>query len=189
MYVRYLIRYTLFLEIFSCLRFCRRLKHELNSFDEEFFEQLEDLKYKYTELQGIVGEDPMIKKLRAEHKKITSDMDNVGGYRSIDDLPWTRRDPTTIADKSSMTGSLYRRREGIVSEMPPSQATLLRNTGNPLDSGMGGKTISLCEQRLIYAMDELADPLKTIRELCRKYVHINLVLSIVIFIAILFCVV
>ena len=148
----------------------------MNSFDEEFFEQLEDLKYKYTELQGIVGEDPMIKKLRAEHQKITSDIDNTDGYRSIEDLPWTRRDPSTIADKSSMTGSMYKRREGIVSEMPPQKSSRNStrnngnngNNGNPMDSGLGGKTISLCEQRLIYAMDELSDPLKTLRDLCRK---------------------
>lgn len=36
----------------------KRLKEELSSFDSNFFEELEDLKYRYCKLQEIVGEDP-----------------------------------------------------------------------------------------------------------------------------------
>ena len=82
-------------------------------------------------------------------------------------LPWTRRDPSTIADKASMSASLYRRRDGTIldSTNPMNSSVLV----NPL-SAVHGKsgTVSLCEERLMYAMDELPDPLKTVRDICRQ---------------------
>ncbi len=38
-----------------------KLKQEIRAFDGEFFEQLEDLKYRYAQLQDVLGEDPLMR--------------------------------------------------------------------------------------------------------------------------------
>ncbi len=117
----------------------------------------------------MVGEDPVIANLRVRQKGIDSQLEkenstNGPAARSIDDLPWTRRDPTRVADKAALSGMIYRRRDGIVRDEGHA-----RSSGQASDNlPVGGKTISTCEQRLMRAMDELADPLKSVRDLCRK---------------------
>ena len=62
-----------------------RLKHELGVFDPEFFDQLEELKYKYTQLQGIVGEDPVIRVLRDRTREREREGVSPSMHRSIDE--------------------------------------------------------------------------------------------------------
>lgn len=80
--------------------------------------------------------------------------------------------PNTIADKSSLNSPLF--------QLPSSTRPKIKETTSSLSElGTKGKPAasetkqpSLCEQRLMYAMDELADPLQGVRELCRKYVAV-----------------
>ena len=37
-----------------------RLRKEMSAFDTSFFEELEDLKYRYSRLQDIMGADPYV---------------------------------------------------------------------------------------------------------------------------------
>ena len=55
-----------------------RLKRELSTFDVNFFDQLEDLKYRYAALQEIVGENPSTGPLPLQHVRTPSD------YRPLD---------------------------------------------------------------------------------------------------------
>lgn len=75
-----------------------RLKKELGSFDGEFFEQLEDLKHRYSRLQEIVGEDPIGRE---------------GGARSsalpLDRLSWSVRNSMTAMDRAGLTSPLVSR--------------------------------------------------------------------------------
>lgn len=145
-----------------------RLKQELGVFDADFFEQLEDLKYKYKELVDVVGEDPLIQQLQARKNSFEDQLgrESTRKDHSIDALPWTRRDPSTIADKASMSASLYRRREGKV--LGGSGAGGVGPALPPSGKRLGMNTASLCEQRLMHAIDELPDPLKSVREVCRQ---------------------
>lgn len=145
-----------------------RLKKELGVFDSDFFEQLEDLKYRYKELVDVVGEDPLIQQLQRRQSGLEEQLgyENTRKDRSIDALPWTRRDPSTIADKASMSASMYRRREGKV--LGGSGAGGVGPALPPSGKRMGMDTASLCEQRLMHAIDQLGDPLKAVREICRQ---------------------
>jgi len=74
-----------------------RLKKEIGSFDSEFFEQLEDLKYRYSRLQEIVGEDPSA----AGTKK--------GSALPLDRLSWSVRNSMTAMDRAGLTSPLVSR--------------------------------------------------------------------------------
>lgn len=81
-----------------------RLKKEIGSFDTEFFEQLEDLKYRYTRLQEIVGEDPT----RNLGNPITDPRIRGGGL-PLDRLSWSVRNSMTAMDRAGLTSPLVSR--------------------------------------------------------------------------------
>lgn len=79
-----------------------RLKKEIGSFDSEFFEELEDLKYRYSRLQEIVGEDP------------TNTSSGIAGRTSssalpLDRLSWSVRNSMTAMDRAGLTSPLVSR--------------------------------------------------------------------------------
>ena len=74
-----------------------RLKKEIGSFDSEFFEQLEDLKYRYSRLQEIVGEDPSATAARK------------GSALPLDRLSWSVRNSMTAMDRAGLTSPLVSR--------------------------------------------------------------------------------
>ena len=84
-------------------------------------------------------------------------------------LPWTRRDPATIADRASMSAALYRRRDGAVlgGAHPPLPAPAAHPITHSRAADIGG-AVSVCEERLMHALDELPDPLKAVRDICRQ---------------------
>ena len=81
-----------------------RLKKEMESFDSEFFEQLEDLKYRYSKLQEVVGEDP------ASTRAIPlTDPRIRGGGLPLDRLSWSVRNAMTAMDRAGLTSPLVNR--------------------------------------------------------------------------------
>jgi hypothetical protein len=81
-----------------------RLKKEMESFDSEFFEQLEDLKYRYSKLQEVVGEDP------ASTRAIPlTDPRIRGGGLPLDRLSWSVRSAMTAMDRAGLTSPLVNR--------------------------------------------------------------------------------
>jgi hypothetical protein len=81
----------------ALLRENERLKSEIAPFNAEFFEELEDLKYRYTRLQEIVGEEP-----RAAEGARTSAL-------PLDRLSWSVRNSMTAMDRAGLTSPLVSR--------------------------------------------------------------------------------
>lgn len=81
-----------------------RLKKEMESFDSEFFEQLEDLKYRYSKLQEVVGEDPTnTLAIPLTDPRIR------GGGLPLDRLSWSVRNAMTAMDRAGLTSPLVNR--------------------------------------------------------------------------------
>jgi Ca2+-binding EF-hand superfamily protein len=103
-----------------------RLKGELSSFDSEFWEQLEDLKYRYNHMQELVGSDQSQgnKFLRGYgNEKATvrpegnysrsSAMEKYrrsgeGGNLPLDSVGWAKRNPSTAMDNAALDTPLMR---------------------------------------------------------------------------------
>lgn len=75
-----------------------RLRSEIGAFDSEFFEQLEDLKYRYSRLQEVVGEDP-----------VTSTTNKRSNKLPLDRLSWSVRNSMTAMDRAGLTSPLVNR--------------------------------------------------------------------------------
>jgi hypothetical protein len=73
-----------------------RLKAEIAPFDAQFFEELEDLKYRYSRLQEIVGEDPAASEPRRS-------------ALPLDRLSWSVRNSMTAMDRAGLTSPLVSR--------------------------------------------------------------------------------
>jgi hypothetical protein len=73
-----------------------RLKAEIAPFDAQFFEELEDLKYRYSRLQEIVGEDPVASEPRRS-------------ALPLDRLSWSVRNSMTAMDRAGLTSPLVSR--------------------------------------------------------------------------------
>ena len=81
-----------------------RLKQEMQSFDVEFFEQLEDLKYRYSKLQEVVGEDPTsVRAVPLTDPRVR------GGGLPLDRLSWSVRNAMTAMDRAGLTSPLVSR--------------------------------------------------------------------------------
>jgi hypothetical protein len=74
----------------------QRLKAEIAPFDAQFFEELEDLKYRYSRLQEIVGEDPAASEPRRS-------------ALPLDRLSWSVRNSMTAMDRAGLTSPLVSR--------------------------------------------------------------------------------
>jgi hypothetical protein len=81
----------------ALLRENERLKSEIAPFNAEFFEELEDLKYRYIRLQEIVGEEP-----RAAEGARASAL-------PLDRLSWSVRNSMTAMDRAGLTSPLVSR--------------------------------------------------------------------------------
>ena len=131
---------------------CSLLRRELSAFDDQFFDELEQLKRGYVQLQGIAGQDPYFRDVGGCGKIVGEE---------IRGLPSTRRDPSRVSDRASIVSALHTRRTGIAkpSSWHPSEA---------IEEVPGsGTTISPCERHLMKAMRRLVNPLKVVRKLCR----------------------
>lgn len=88
----------------------KALKNTLNEFDAEFFEQLEDLKYRYARLQEIVGQSPAPTGsiISDERKENVSDVP--AAYRKsalpLDKLAWSARSSVNAMDRASYNSPL-----------------------------------------------------------------------------------
>lgn len=77
----------------------QRLKEEMRNFDGEFFEQLEDLKYRYSQLQEVLGEDPLLRASAKQHLNI-KDGSRSGQNLPLDKLAWSVRRSMTAIDRA-----------------------------------------------------------------------------------------
>ena len=126
-----------------------RLKAELTNFDGEFWEQLEDLKYRYKSLQGVVGRDgptadflrghsaegaitrpmyPDRQRSMAQYGDTAAGIASTGSRRSADGLPltsvsWAKRDSRTAMASAAMDTPLVRGRYGNTATVGPSSNT------------------------------------------------------------------
>lgn len=77
----------------SLLEENKALKKEISAFDVEFFEQLEDLKYRYVRMQEIVGADPSLLESTLKDSKLNENGDNSGNLTRkkspLDRLAWS----------------------------------------------------------------------------------------------------
>ena len=83
-----------------------RLREEVGCFDAQFFEELEDLKYRYARLQEVVGEDP--RDPRLPHNATVG----AGGRSTalpLDRLSWSVRNSMTAMDRAGLTSPLVSR--------------------------------------------------------------------------------
>jgi len=100
-----------------------RLKQELKAFDGEFWEQLEDLKYRYNKLQGVVGEDSKTKGFLQGYgtqgaivrnsgedtgRSFMATMDRSGA--PLDSVAWAKRNATTAMDSAALDTPLMQGR-------------------------------------------------------------------------------
>lgn len=106
-----------------------RLRSELSAFDSAFWEQLEDLKFRYSRLQEVVGEEPEASDRGAFPLRPKS---AVGGVQRpqglpLDGLPWSTRNAMTAMDRAGITSALARGRHGgssiAVESRPESRST------------------------------------------------------------------
>ena len=98
----------------------KRLKEEIAAFDVEFFEQLEDLKYRYSRMQEIVGADPAL----TSHSKSPTKL-------PLDRLAWSVRNSITALDKASDRSQLVAGRSSLdrtTTRVPPSENKKSMNT-------------------------------------------------------------
>ncbi len=96
-----------------------RLKTELKSFDGEFWEQLEDLKYRYNHLQELVGseksesskfikghgaERPTVRPLNPVNRSATMDQYRRSGESGLplDGVAWAKRNPSRAMDTAAL---------------------------------------------------------------------------------------
>jgi hypothetical protein len=91
-----------------------RLKREIGTFDAEFFEQLEDLKYRYSRLQEIVGESPdLAAGAGGAGGSGTLQRTGAGGVAGsvlpLDRLSWAVRSSMTAMDRAGLTSPLVSR--------------------------------------------------------------------------------
>eukprot|EP01034_Spumella_vulgaris_P022749 gene22749-28907_t len=95
-----------------------RLESEMAAFDPEFFEQLEDLKFRYSRLQEIVGETPMHSQspaLLSTHHSSAEQTDYLRsvskgkGSLPLDGLSWSVRNSMTAMDRAGLTSPLVSR--------------------------------------------------------------------------------
>lgn len=82
-----------------------RLKSEMSAFNSEFFEELEDLKFRYAKLQEIVGEDPLAPGVFGK-SKLSVPLTNDGGSDTTSKLPlsrlaWSVRNSMLAMDRAS----------------------------------------------------------------------------------------
>jgi hypothetical protein len=101
-----------------------RLRGEMSAFDPEFFEQLEDLKFRYSRLQEIVGESPSAggrgrdnssPALLSTHDRGESEHDYLKsvskgrGSLPLDGLSWSVRNSMTAMDRAGLASPLVNR--------------------------------------------------------------------------------
>lgn len=106
-----------------------RLRSELSAFDSVFWEQLEDLKFRYSRLQEVVGEEPEPSDGGSFPLRPRSAA--VGAQKSqglpLDGLPWSTRNAMTAMDRAGITSALARGRHGggsiAVDSRPESRST------------------------------------------------------------------
>lgn len=83
----------------------RKLKEEIGAFDSEFFEELEDLKYRYAKLQEIVGEDPLAKSsLYGRNQLLDGAVAAAGGDSGklpLNRLAWSVRNSMRAMDRAT----------------------------------------------------------------------------------------
>ena len=106
-----------------------RLRSELKAFDGEFWEQLEDLKFRYSRLQEVVGEEPDVTgrgiyPMRPKSSGGAPGKPSAQGQQPLDALPWSARNAMTAMDRAGITSSLARGRYGAMPlERPESRST------------------------------------------------------------------
>ena len=106
-----------------------RLKQELKAFDGEFWEQLEDLKFRYNRLQGVVGQDtqvkgflngygaepPVVRPVDASSATFRTSMDSSlrrSGDKTLplESVAWAKRNATTAMDSAALDTPLVKGR-------------------------------------------------------------------------------
>jgi hypothetical protein len=109
----------------SLLEENERLKKEMKAYDSNFFEEINDLKYRYTRLQEIVGEDPFLDNsistsLNSRHHPSVRSLSPKG--RKVADLPlnrlsWSTRSSMRAMDHANISSPLVRGRRNIEREL------------------------------------------------------------------------
>lgn len=81
-----------------------RLKSEMSAFDSEFFEELEDLKYRYAKLQEIVGGDPLAPSVYGKSKlsvPLTDEGKETTSKLPLSRMAWSVRNSMRAMDRAS----------------------------------------------------------------------------------------
>jgi hypothetical protein len=104
-----------------------RLKKEMKAYDSNFFEEINDLKYRYTRLQEIIGEDPYLdnsisSSLNSRHPGAAGGRSLSPTGRRVADLPlnrlsWSTRNSMRAIDHANISSPLVRGRRNIEKEL------------------------------------------------------------------------
>ena len=119
-----------------------RLKAEMSVFDREFFEEIEDLKFRYTKLQELVGDAPPVSdglEYLPVHSGVTAaavTAKPTGSKLPLDRLSWSVRQSMTAMDRAGITSQVAGQRIVARSANPYSYAPGGFNAGK-----MGNESI------------------------------------------------
>ena len=103
----------------------KRLKGEVEAFDSNFFEELEDLKYRYSRLQEMIGEDPFLDDSISRSLQIRHDRRQLTGQKTVGTLPlnrlsWAAKSSMRAIDHASYDSPLVQGRRALgMSGSPP----------------------------------------------------------------------
>jgi hypothetical protein len=96
-----------------------KLKNEVSAFDSNFFEELEDLKFRYSRLHEAVGEDPFLDDSLTRSLQTRHDRRNLAGEKMVslgalplNKLSWATKNAMKAIDHASYSSPLVRGRRG-----------------------------------------------------------------------------
>lgn len=130
------------------------LKRELGAFDTDFFEQLEDLKYRYTRLQELKGDAPPAVNPSTPYTTSTStrdesskDMSKDKSQLPLDRLAWSLRNSMTAMDRASWDSPLIKGRTGMgVTAPQPDEGYSSRSNPSAFTYAPGARGVAVREE-------------------------------------------
>eukprot|EP01033_Poteriospumella_lacustris_P002265 gene2265-1656_t len=173
----------------------QRLKKEIAAFDGDFFEELEDLKYRYAKLQEVIGEDPLAPSLFGKNQLPTPlndatvhDADGTSKL-PLSRLAWSVRNSMRAMDRAADDSPLvqgprmvnaYTYAPGVPSTIGDRNLAILDGGIHGIGGGKytaapdeaGGNFSNLCERRLVFELANQPNPYNATNEFLARVVDV-----------------
>jgi hypothetical protein len=104
----------------------RKLKEEMKAFDSHFFEELEDLKFRYSRLQEVIGEDPVVDDSLSKSISTRKDVRSLSPNSRdlpLNRLSWSARNSMRAIDKANYASPLVQGRRALGTIAAPSSSS------------------------------------------------------------------